>query len=97
MPQSTKEKADRFSRMFPPRVEKLIDQFRVIGNCSNPSNYHFDREAVTKVWVHILRAVANSAKEYGLNVQFTIQGKTLDDLYKEGSIQSLLKDPEALF
>lgn len=97
MPQSIEEKSARFSRMFPPRIEKLIDQFRVIGNCANPSNYHFNRETVVKVWVHVLKAVSSSAREYGIQVDYTINGKTLDELYQEGSVASLLKDPEALF
>ena len=91
MPQSSAEKKARFGRMFPDRVEKSIKQFDLIANCSNSSNYEWNEETVAKVWVHLLKAQANSAKEYGLDVQFTINGKTLDDLYEEGSVRSLFE------
>ena len=97
MPQSLPEKRQRFARMFPPRVEKLIDQFRVIGNCSSKSNYDYNPELVAKVWVHILDAMAGAAELYGLKIDFQINGKTLEDVRESGSIQTLLKEPEALF
>lgn len=97
MPQSTEEKRSRFARMFPPRIEKIVDQFRVIGNCANPSNYDFDRERVAKVWIHVLCAMVDAAEGFGLKLDFTINGKALMDLQEEGSVASLLKDPEALF
>lgn len=91
MPQSSAEKKARFGRMFPDRVEKSIKQFDLIANCSNTSNYEWNEDTVAKVWVHLLRAQANSAKEYGLDVQFTINGMTLDQLYESGSIRSLFE------
>ena len=94
MPQSTEEKKARFGRMFPDRVEKAIKQFDLISNCSNTSNYEWNDETVAKVWVHLLRAQANSAKAYGLKVDFTINGKTIDQLYEEGSVASLLEPKE---
>ena len=97
MPQSTEEKRSRFARMFPPRIEKIVDQFRVIGNCANPSNYDFDRERVAKVWIHILDAMVGAAELYGLRLSFTVNEKSLEQLREEGSVASLLKDPEALF
>lgn len=97
MAESQKEKRSRFARIFPPRIEKVVDQFRVIGNCANPSNYDFDRERVAKVWIHILEAMADAGDKYGLELNFTINGKTTGDLYEEGSVESLLKDPEPLF
>ncbi|MAH29400.1 MAG: hypothetical protein CL959_01795 [Euryarchaeota archaeon] len=92
MPQSTAEKRDRFARLFPDRVTKLIKQFDLIANCSNSSNYEWDKEIVTKVWVHLVKAQVNTAKEYGLDVEFTINGKTLSDLHESGSIQSLFEN-----
>ena len=90
MPQSITEKKQRFARMFPPRVEKIIDQFRVIGNCSSASNYHYNSEIVAKVWIHILDSMVGAAELYGLKLEFTINGKTLSELRDEGSVQSIL-------
>lgn len=92
MPQSVAEKKRRFARMFPPRIEKLVDQFRMIGNCSAKSSYEFNKETVAKVWVHVLDAMVGAADSYGLKLTFTINGKTLEDLRQEGSIRSLIED-----
>lgn len=91
MAQSQQEKRQRFARMFPPRIEKLVDQFRVIGNCSNKSNYDYNAETVAKVWIHIIDSMCEAGEKYGLNFQFTINGKSLSELRDEASIQSLLE------
>ena len=94
MTQTTAEKRDRFARMFPPRIEKLVDQFRVIGNCSNPSNYEYTRDTVAKVWVHVLDAMVGAAEKYGLKIDFTINGLTLSEVRDSGSIASLFESTE---
>lgn len=97
MSQSIAEKRDRFARMFPDRVEKAVKQFKLISNCSSKSNYDYDRDTVAKVWVHLLGAMMESADDYGLDIDFSINGKTLSDVGKSGSIQSLFEttQPEA--
>ena len=97
MPQSTSEKRDRFARMFPDRVEKAVKQFKLISNCSSKSHYDYDRDTVAKVWVHLLGAMMESADDYGLDIDFSINGKTLGDCLESGSIQSLFEttQPEA--
>ena len=91
MPQPLKERKDRFARMFPPRVEKAIKQFQLISNCSNPSDYAYKDTTVAKVWVHLLLAMKAAAKEFGLDVEFTINNKRLDELYVPGTIEKLVK------
>lgn len=97
MPQSSAEKRDRFARMFPDRVEKVVKQFQLIANCTNTSNYEWTRDTVAKVWVHILEAMVDSAEGYGLKLSFTINDKALSEVAKSGSIQSLFESeqPEA--
>ena len=94
MPQSVAEKRQRFARMFPPRIEKLVDQFRVIGNCSSKSNYDYNVELVSKVWIHVLDAMVGAAELYGLTIDFTINGKTLSDVRESGSIASLFEEAQ---
>jgi hypothetical protein len=91
MPQSASEKRDRFARMFPDRVEKAVKQFQLISNCSSKSNYEYSRETVAKVWVHLLDAMMNSADDFGLEIDFTINGKTLSEVSSSGSITSLFE------
>ena len=97
MPQSIEEKRGRFAKMFPARVEKVVDQFRMIENCSNKSNYDWDRDIVAKVCVHVLEAMRGSAARYGLKVEFTLNGKHLWEVAESGSIESLFEEtqPEA--
>ena len=97
MPQSTAEKKDRFGRMFPARIEKVVDQFRMIENCSNKSNYEWNRDTVAKVWVHILEAMRGAAARYDLKIEFKINGKHLHEVSESGSIASLFEStpPEA--
>ena len=79
--------------MFPDRVEKVIKQFQLIGNCTNTSNYDWTRDTVAKVWVHILEAMVDSAEGYGLKLSFTINDKDLSEVASSGSIKSLF-EPE---
>lgn len=97
MAETQAQKRSRFARMFPPRIEKIVDQFRVIGNCSSKSNYDYDPEKVAKVWIHVLDAMVDAAEKFGLKLQFTINDKTLTELMKEGSVASLLKEEQPLF
>ena len=90
MPQSVKEKKSRFARIFPGRVEKIIHLFGLVENCAEKSNYEYKTETVAKVWVHLLLAMKYSAKPFGLNVEFTINGKRLDELYVPGTIEKLV-------
>ena len=89
MPQSTAEKRDRFARMFPDRVEKIVHQFKLISNCASTSNYDYNRDTVAKVWVHLLDAMMTSADDYGLDIEFKINGTPLSEGTRDGSIESL--------
>lgn len=91
MPQTTAQKRDRFARVFPDRVEKVVKQFQLISNCSTTSNYDYDRDTVAKVWTHILGAMMESADDYGLEIAFTINGKELSEVAETGSIESLFE------
>ena len=53
MPQSVEEKTTRFKKIFPPRVEKLIDGLRLLGNCTNKSNYEWNKDLVKRAWIEI--------------------------------------------
>lgn len=90
MPETTAQKKDRFARIFPDRVEKIVKQFQLISNCSG-NNYEYNRETVAKVWTHLLDAMMRSADEYGLEIAFTVNGKDLQEVAQSGSIESLFE------
>ena len=74
MPQSSAEKRDRFARMFPPRAEKLVDQFRLLENCTSKSNYEWTEDTVKRAWVEIAKQLRQTAKAYNLDLEITLNG-----------------------
>ena len=74
MAQSSAEKRDRFARMFPPRAEKLVDQFRLLENCTSKSNYEWTEDTVKRAWVEIAKALRQTAKSYDLDLEITLNG-----------------------
>jgi len=61
-------KRDRFVRIAERRVNKIIDNFDLLGKCSNRRNYEYSEEEVRKIFREIDRKV----KE----VKIKFQGKT---------------------
>ena len=74
MPQSSAEKRDRFARIFPPRAEKLVDQFRLLENCTSKSNYEWTEDTVKRAWVEIAKQLRQTAKAYDLDLEITLNG-----------------------
>ena len=74
MPQSSAEKRDRFARIFPPRAEKLVDQFRLLENCTSKSNYEWTEDTVKRAWVEIAKQLRQTAKAYNLDLEITLNG-----------------------
>lgn len=44
------EKEERFKRVAENRTNKIIDQIRLLGNCSNKSNYQYNEEDIKKIF-----------------------------------------------
>jgi uncharacterized Fe-S cluster-containing protein len=40
---------ERFKRIAEKRVNKLLEDFRLLGNCSNKSNYDYSDEDLKKI------------------------------------------------
>lgn len=80
MPQTTAEKRDRFARMFPPRVEKARDQFRLLTNCSNPSNYEWTPDLVQRAWLELGKEFAEAAAAFDLELVITVNGANAADI-----------------
>ena len=47
---SETEKIERFKRIAESRTNKIIDQLRLLGNCSNKSNYQYSEEDIKKIF-----------------------------------------------
>lgn len=73
-------KRDRFSRVFPSRVEKIRDALRILGNCSS-NNYEWDESKVKQCFGLLFREFISAAALFGLTVTAQINGteiRTLD-------------------
>ena len=55
------EKSERFKRVAESRTNKIIDQLRLLGNCSNRSNYLYSDDDVKKIF-QAIEAELKSAK-----------------------------------
>ena len=74
MPQSSEEKRDRFKRMFPPRVEKLVKTMGLLENCTSKSNYEWNDDLVQRAWVEIAKSLRDTAKAYDLELDISLNG-----------------------
>ena len=45
-----KEKSERFKRVAENRTNKIIDQIRLLGNCSNKSNYEYSEDEIKRIF-----------------------------------------------
>lgn len=74
MAQSSEEKRDRFARMFPPRVEKLVDTMRLLENCTAKSNYEWDEDLVKRSWLEVAKRLQETAAAYDLKLDISLNG-----------------------
>ena len=69
------EKRERFSRIFPARVDKIRDQLRVLGNCASKSSYEYDQSKVDLFFAYILQEFITLAKSFGVEVKAEVNSK----------------------
>jgi len=80
MPQSSAEKRDRFKRMFPPRVEKLVKQFALLENCTSKKDYEWTEDTVKRAWIEIAKSLRTTAKAYDLDLEISLNGDEIQFL-----------------
>ena len=80
------EKADRFNRMFPPRIKQLAKQIKLIENCSNKHNYEFGyTDTVALFFIVIFKQLTDVARKFDLVVDVSIGGKSIEDTYEDAN------------
>ena len=77
--ETTESKRERFSRIFPNRVDKIRDQMRVLGNCSSKSNYEWDPLKINMFFAYILQEIITLARSFGVEVSATVGDKNVLD------------------
>ena len=58
------EKIERFKRVAENRTNKIIEQIRLLGNCSNRSNYEYKNEDVKKIFAAIESELKEAKQKY---------------------------------
>ena len=74
------EKRDRFARIFPPRVEKLVKSLEVLANCSSKSSYDWTPDLVKRAWLEIAKTLAITAKSFDLDLVIELNGVDIRDI-----------------
>ena len=73
----TAEKRDRFARIFPPRVEKLVKSLDVLTNCSSKSSYNWTPDLVKRAWLEIAKSLAVAARSFDLDLEIRLNGEDI--------------------
>jgi len=60
--------------MFPPRVEKLVQQLKLLENCTSKSNYEWTEDTVKRAWIEIAKKLRDTAKAYDLDLDISLNG-----------------------
>lgn len=58
--QPKESKEDLFNRLAKQRVEKVLKALRILGNCSNKSNYAYTPEQIDKMAITLSKALENT-------------------------------------
>ena len=80
MPQPLEERQDRFKRMFPPRVETLVKTLKLLGNCTNKSNYDWNQDLVKRAWIEIAKKLQDTAGRYDMDLTIHLNGDEINTL-----------------
>ncbi len=60
----SQEKIDCFKRVAGKRTNRIIEQIRLLGNCSNRSNYEYTEEDVKKIFSVIEAELKDAKSKY---------------------------------
>lgn len=58
------EKKERFVRIAEKRTNKILEQLRLLGNCSNKNNYFYTDEDVKKIFTVVECELKNTKARF---------------------------------
>ena len=58
------EKSERFKKVAGNRTNRIISQIRLLGNCSNRSNYEYAEDDIKKIFSAIDFELKNTKQKY---------------------------------
>ena len=63
------EKREKFTRIVEKRTNKILEQIRLLGNCSNKHNYSYTEEDVKKIFSAIESEIKAAKLKYTSQVE----------------------------
>lgn len=61
---NTDQKAERFKRIAENRTNRIIEGLRLLGNCSNRSNYSYTEEDIQKIFSALEYELKETKKKF---------------------------------
>lgn len=61
------EKSDRFKRIAEKRTNRILEQLRLLGNCSNKNNYSYTDNDIKKIFSVIEEELKNTKYKFSAN------------------------------
>lgn len=61
---TAEEKKERFKRVAENRTNRIIELIRLLGNCSNRSNYEYTEEDIRKIFSAIEHELKETKQKY---------------------------------
>ena len=69
------EKRERFVRVAESRTNKIIEMIRLLGNCSNKSNYEYDEKDIVRIYDAIKKELNDSQAKFKINCKKNVDFK----------------------
>ena len=60
-------KREKFVRLAEARTNKIIDMIRLLGNCSNKSNYDYTDTDIQKIFLAIDKELKNTKLKFSVS------------------------------
>ena len=57
-------KRERFEKIAVARTNRILEQLRLLGNCSNKNNYNYTEEDIKKIFLAIEQEIKNTKARF---------------------------------
>lgn len=62
-------KRDKFVRLAEKRANEILERIRILGHCSNKSQYEYDEKQITKIFSAIESEIKTCRMKYKFNTR----------------------------
>ena len=84
----SQEKADRFIRMFGPRIKQLDKQIQLVQNCSRKDGYEWGfTNHVPTAFIVLFKRLNECSNKFGLKVEVKVNGRDIEEVFEDAQDQ----------